>query len=275
MNLSRLHPLVGLVIFGIACVLHSSAADAATTPDPSIRDVRAELDSARANCADPIRHNEEFWPDAAPLGGARRGSGAGLRGCTAARRRLHSRAIARVAGVGGTRSRARARIGARARGHAQNKRLFYSSLLRRTREEGCFVRGATSRPGAEGWGGKNAIRAVVDAWAAADFSAAFVWARALPSTDDCAGGERVGLDGARGKRAVPRIFVGSGKSQEPRAERAWSAAAVRSVMTTDPDAAAGLVMTLPASEARTLAVVDVARALASRDPRAGLRIGLG
>jgi hypothetical protein len=271
MNLPRLRRLVVLVSLGFVGALRVSATDAAPTPDPSPHDFRSQLDSAR-QLRDPIRHSEEFGR--ALRRWAERDPEAALAYVDALPRDAdYTQGLLLVLRAEAGRDPERALALARERVVTPEQAAFYNSFFAELarRDVSSAVQRLAQVP--DGAGRRNAIRAVVDVWAVADFPPAFDWARGLPSADEPAVAIESALAALVEKEPLRAFPLSRENLESPALERV-GAAAVRSIMTTDPDAAAGLVMTLPASEARTLAVVDVARALASRDPaRAASWIG--
>jgi hypothetical protein len=271
MNLSRLHHLVALVILGFVCAARLSAVDAVSASDQSPNEFRTSLESAR-QLRDPIRHSEEFgralrrWgerdPDAALAYVDQLPHDADYtQGLLLVLRLLAEREPDRALGL------------ARTRVVTPELAAFYNSFFAELarKDVPSAVQRLAQVPA--GVGRSNAVRAVVDVWATADFFAAFDWARGLVSADDRAVAIESALAALVEKEPLRVFALARENLESPTLERV-GAAAVRSLMTTDPDAAAGLVMTLPASEARTLTVVDVARALAGRDPvRAATWVG--
>jgi hypothetical protein len=271
MNLSRLYRLIGLVILGLACAVRLSATNAVAAPDPAAQDFRSQLESAR-QLQDPVRHSEEFgralrrWMERDPA--------AVLAYVDALPRDAdYTQGLLLMLRLLAEHDPERALALARERMVTPEQAAFYNSFFAELakKDVSSAVQHLTKVP--DGAGRRNAIRAVVDVWAMTDFSAAFDWARSLPSANDRAVAIESALAALAGKEPLQAFPLARENLESPALERV-GAAAVRSIMTTDPDAAAGLVMTLPASEARTLAVVDVARALASHDPaRAAAWIG--
>ncbi len=271
MNSTHIYRGLSAIIFAIVCLIRSSAADVASLPDPATPDFRSQLESAR-QLRDPIRHSEEFgrtlrqWterdPDAA-LGYVDQ----------LPRDADYTQGLLLVLRSVAVRDPDRVLALARPRGVTAEQAAFYNSFFADLARKDVAAAVPQLAQVPAGIGRSNAIRAVVDVWAAKDFPAAFDWARDLPSPEDREVAVESALLALVEKEPLRAFPLARENLAGPALERV-GAGAVRALMAMDPDAAAGLVMTLPAGEARTLAVIDVARGLAARDPaRAAVWIG--
>lgn len=114
----------------------------------------------------------------------------------------------------------------------------------------------------------DALRALADGWARADLPAALAWARQLDPADRMPAMESVLV--ALAAADPLRVFDLARQTLTGAAFDRTVAAALQSLVRTDPRGAAAFVPALAPGEAQTQATLMVARALAAQDPDAAL-----